>query len=61
MSRADRADARSLKALPVRVAGFVFWGLLLIGLLIVVTMLDGREGQTRQRQQVTTNRFLAEL
>jgi diguanylate cyclase (GGDEF)-like protein/PAS domain S-box-containing protein len=61
MSRADEANARSLKTLPVRVAGFVFWGLLLIGLLIVVTMLDGREEQIRQRQQATTDRFLAEL
>lgn len=61
MTHQDKADVRSLKTLPLRVAGIVFWGLLSIGLLIAVDMLNGREGEIRQRQQAIVDHFLVDL
>ena len=55
------ANASAIKILPVRVAGIVFWGLVVIGLLIVVVMLNGREEQIRQGQEVRADRFMAGL
>ena len=59
LSRSTKADAR--KILPVRVTGIVFWGLVVIGLLIVLVMLDGREAQIRQHQQAVADRFMSDL
>ncbi|HHJ17864.1 MAG TPA: EAL domain-containing protein [Gammaproteobacteria bacterium] len=52
---------RSMKTLPVRVTGIVFWGLLVIGLIVVLTMLNGRENQIHQRHQAAVDRFMADM
>jgi diguanylate cyclase (GGDEF)-like protein/PAS domain S-box-containing protein len=58
MSRDSIKDARSINALPLRVTGIVFWGLVVVGLLVVLTMLSGREVQIGQQQQAVADRFV---
>jgi diguanylate cyclase (GGDEF)-like protein/PAS domain S-box-containing protein len=47
--------------LPVRVTGIVFWGLIVIGLLVVLMMLNGRENQIIERQRAVVDRFMSDL
>ncbi len=47
--------------LPLRVTGIVFWGLIVIGMLVVSIMLNGRENHIVQRQQAVVDRFMSEL
>lgn len=47
--------------MPVRVTGIVFWGMVVIGLMVVMVMLNGREDQIIQRQQAVVDRFMSGL
>ncbi|VAW80295.1 diguanylate cyclase/phosphodiesterase (GGDEF & EAL domains) with PAS/PAC sensor(s) [hydrothermal vent metagenome] len=49
------------RTLPVRVTGIVFWGMVVIGLMTVLLMLNGREDQILQRQQAVVDRFMSSL
>lgn len=63
-SKAVRSDSSGFQAattLPMRVAGIVFWGLVLIGLLVVMPMLQYREHQILQQQQSSIDRFMYDL
>jgi diguanylate cyclase (GGDEF)-like protein/PAS domain S-box-containing protein len=61
MSSKQDLHIKSLNTLPLRVTGIVFWGLVVIGVLIVLMMLDGHEAQIQKRQQATVDRFMAEM
>ena len=54
-------NTREFRTLPVRVTGIVFWGMAVVGLLIVLVMLNGREDQILQRQQAVVDRFMSSL
>ncbi len=54
-------EFRSLKTLPVRLTGIVFWGLVVVGVLVVLTMLAGRESEIQQRQQAVIDRYMLDL
>ena len=54
-------EFRSLKTLPVRLTGIVFWGLMVVGVLVVLTMLAGRESEIQQRQQAVIDRYILDL
>lgn len=55
------SELSALSALPVRVAGIVFWGLLAIGLFVVVLALGQEEKYVVQSQQSSVDRFISEL
>ncbi|MCO6414047.1 MAG: EAL domain-containing protein [Thiogranum sp.] len=57
----NETDERVIGALPARVAGIVFWGLVVIGMLVVAVMLNGRENQIIQRHQAVVDRFVSDL
>lgn len=61
MTSTFRPDLRSANTLPIRVAGIVFWGLVVIGVLVVITMLSGREQEIVGQQQATVNEFVSRL
>jgi len=61
MVRDAATDARSVNALPVRVTGIVFWGLVVVGLVIVLAMLSGRKQQIAQQQQAVADHFMITL
>jgi diguanylate cyclase (GGDEF)-like protein/PAS domain S-box-containing protein len=61
MSRSPKTDSRSISTLPVRVTGIVFWGLVVIGLLIIMLTLSGRREQIVQHHQAVADRFVAAL
>lgn len=61
MTSRFRPDLRSPNTLPIRVAGIVFWGLVVIGLMVVITMLSGREQEIVRQQQATVNEFVSRL
>ena len=54
-------NIQDFRTLPVRVTGIVFWGMVVIGLLTVLVMLNGREDQILQRQQAVVDRFMSSL
>ncbi len=54
-----RPDLRSPNSLPTRVTGIVFWGLVVVGLLVVFTMLDGREHIIVRQQQAVVDHFVS--
>ena len=49
------------RTLPVRVTGIVFWGMVIIGLMTVLFILNGREEQIQQQQQAAVDRFMSSL
>ena len=65
MSRDSRFAASSelsaLSALPVRVAGIVFWGLVAIGLFVVVLALGQQQKYILQSQQSSVDQFTSAL
>ncbi len=54
-------DINAMMTLPARVAGIVFWGLNLIGLLIIVLALGREQDYIVQHQQSSVDRIVAEL
>ena len=61
MSLAHDDNASELRTLPVRVAGIVFWGLVVLGFVFALFTLNGRESQIQDQQQSVVDRFTAEL
>ncbi len=57
----DDAELNTLSVLPVRVAGIVFWGLVAIGLFVVVLALGKEQEFIIQSQQSSVDRFTAGL
>ncbi len=55
------SELSALSALPVRVAGIVFWGLVAIGLFVVVLALGQEQKYIVQFQQSSVDRFISEL
>ena len=50
-----------LRTLPVRVAGIVFWGLVVLGFVFALFALSGHETQIRDQHNSAVDRFAAEL
>lgn len=61
MPPAQDDNASELRTLPVRVAGIVFWGLVVLGFVFALFTLNGRESQIRDQQQSVVDRFTADL
>lgn len=61
MFRFSKTDSHSINALPVRVTGIVFWGLVVVGLLIILVMLGGRREQIAREHQAAGDRFMITL
>jgi len=58
----DQSDSLTeLRTLPVRVAGIVFWGLVVLGFVFALFALSGRETQIRDQHNSVVDRFVAEL
>jgi methyl-accepting chemotaxis protein len=54
-------NAHELRTWPLRVAGIVFWGLVVLGFVFAPFALDGRESQIRDQQQSAVERCTAQL
>jgi len=61
MSRHRSHSLTELRTLPVRVAGIVFWGLVVLGFVFALIALSGRETQIRDQHNSVVDRFAAEL
>jgi diguanylate cyclase (GGDEF)-like protein/PAS domain S-box-containing protein len=61
MSLDQNKNTHELRTLPLRVAGIVFWGLVVLGFVFALFTLDGRESQIRDQQQSAVDRFTAQL
>ena len=61
MSLDQNKNTHELRTLPLRVAGIVFWGLVVLGFVFALFTLDGRESQIRDQQQSAADRFTVQL